>query len=528
MVYFTHGMSGSRSLGLWGVLVAIILASLPAWSGAWEQWVPARWQGGPVEIFYRKAQKTLPAEPALQTAMERWYEAPTLDLLEGAPINCLLVTWSAGADASLEKRQRQLIQSYARQARNRRIAVLGLVYPGSDPGPSADAVLDAGLDGLVLEGDFPEGSLERVRKILTARNSNALAIPLAGRKQFSRGVEWPVLAVANGVWPGVRALTESGARATSTSEPWIDSNTWVVRSLRAWSGSRPVWLDYASQNPSGGDYLRAIADAGAAGGRWIVSLDDALRAALFRREPDALARWRRITACVRFFEEHAEWRNYAPFGPLGIVQDSAGRDTAMSGENLNLIARRQIPYRVIERPDLTPSALENLTALLASDLAPPTPAERRILGAFVEKGGLLVTGRSWDPKAATGEGYAMVRHGHGRVAVYSEDPPDAEALSKDMIELVGDRNLGVRLFNAPAVLGYAASPDNSKRVLLHLVNYATAPTEGLKVRIHGVFGRARLYSPEGPARDLPLEKSEGITEVAIPRFSIYAALLWEQ
>ena len=506
-----------------------MVAWRPAWAGSpFEQWAPARWQGGPIEILRRQAQKTLPADPALRSAIARWYEAPTLDLLEGAPINCLLVTWSGGVDAATEEQQHQLIRACARQARDRRIAILGVVYPGSDPDRFVGAALEAGLDGLVLEGDFPEGFARRVRNILTASNSSAVVIPLAAREQLSRAVDWPVLAGAEGVWPGVRALAESGARATSTTEPWLDSNTWLARSLRAWSGSRPVWLDYAPRNPSGPGYLRAVADAAVAGGRWIVSLDDALRAALLGREADALARWRRLAAYLRFFEDHAEWRSYAPFGPLGIVQDSTARDTAISAENLKLIARRQIPYRVIERPDLTPAALRNLEAVLATDLAPPTQGERGTLRAFVENGGLLVTGRSWDPQAVNSEDYTVVPHGKGRVVVCREDPPDPEALSKEMIDLVGDRNLGVRLFNAPSVLGYAVSPDRGRRLLLHLVNYATAPTEGLRVRINGAFGRARLYSPESPAADLPIEKSGRASEVTIPKFPAYAAVLWEQ
>ena len=39
-----------------------------------------------------------------------WYDTATLDLLEASPVNCLLVTWSAGSDAELERAQQRLVK----------------------------------------------------------------------------------------------------------------------------------------------------------------------------------------------------------------------------------------------------------------------------------------------------------------------------------------------------------------------------------------------------------------------------------
>ena len=79
-------------------------------------------------------------------------------LLEGTPVNCLLVTWSAGEDAGAETQQQELVKAYARLAHERGIAVLGLVYPGADPSKFVGPAVEAGLDGLVLEGEFPGGA----------------------------------------------------------------------------------------------------------------------------------------------------------------------------------------------------------------------------------------------------------------------------------------------------------------------------------------------------------------------------------
>lgn len=85
-----------------------------------------------------------------------------------------------------------------------------------------------------------------------------------------------------------------------------------------------------------------------------------------------------------------------------------------------------------------------------------------------------------------------VTFGRGRVVVYKGDSPDSDALAKDMLDLVGEENLGVRVFNVPSLLACASSDRSGKRLLLHFVNYATRPAESMTVRISGDFRTARL------------------------------------
>jgi len=58
---------------------------------------------------------------------------------------------------------------------------------------------------------------------------------------------------------------------------------------------------------------------------------------------------------------HAEWRGFEPFGNVGIVLDVSGPNPANSEEYLNLVARRQIPYRVIYRSQLSAADQQKLT-----------------------------------------------------------------------------------------------------------------------------------------------------------------------
>ncbi len=304
-------------------------------------------------------------------------------------------------------------------------------------------------------------------------------------EKLSRASQESVVA-AEGVWPGVRVLESGAALATPSSEPWIDTNTWMVRSLKAWSGTRPVLVSMPdAPKATEQDWLRAMADVAVAGGRWMVPLA-------------AAGRSKTLADYARFFEQHAEWLDYPAFGTLGIIQDSDGKDVAISGENLNLIARRGIPYRVIERTDLGVHALAGLKAVLATDLAPATPAERKILDEFHAAGGIVIAG--------------------------DRDP---ETLSKEMIDLIGDENVGFKVFNAPSVMAYATVSRDARRMVLHLINYATAPTEGITVRVRRAFPKAQFLVPGSAPRPLSVEKNGGTTEASIPSFPVYAAVVCE-
>ena len=498
------------------ILAALVWLSPVALPGAnVDAWVPARWEGGPLELTRRAA---VP-DGAVREAIANWYDPGTLDLLKGTPINCLLVTLSAGASAEVESQQQRLVKEYARRARERQIAVMGIVYAEADPQAVLKAAGEAGLDGLVLDSEFPEGAS---RSYSTAN----LVIPIVRDAASARTATARLVAV-NGVRPVARDLAEMGIRAGPSSEPWIDSNIWLVRSFRLGAAPRMIWVNQEPNPSSAGDYTRCVADAAVAGGRWIVTLDDDLRLRLYKKESDGLATWRAIAAYLRFAEEHGEWRGYAPYGNLAIILDTAGQYPAISNEYLNLVARRQVPYRIIERSRLDAASLEGLRAVLAADLAPPTEKERALLRAFAEKGGLVAAGPSWgDPPA--NDPYAEVPLGKGRVAVYKDDPPDPEAVARDMLDLLAPEVMGVTALNVPSVLTYASTAESGRRMLVQLLNYAGAPFEQtITIRVNGSYKTASLYTPENARAELAARAVRGRTQVSIPRLAAWGALLLE-
>ncbi len=507
-------------------LLALILclhtASLAADIRKAADWIPARWEGGPLELARRTRQKALPADPAVRDAIANWYDPATLNLLNGSPVNCLLVTWGAEAEAAIEKQQQQLVKAYVAEAHKRSLAILGVVFPGADPMKLVPAAVDARLDGLVLDGEFPDEPtlVQNLRAALAAANSPAVVIPILQETAAPQAAKEPVPAV-EGVSPSARNMADMGIRSAPSSEPWIESNIWLVRSFQG-PGWRPVWISYRPDGGSADEYARFVADSAVAGGRWIVALDDGLRAKLRGNDAGALATWRSVGASLEFAERHAEWRGFAPYGRVGMIPDPA--NAVVSHEYLKLLMRRQVPYRLLLRSELGAAPLDGFRAVIATELDPPSGAERKLLTQFAEKGGIVLAGPYWGnpPKD---DSYAEVAAGKGRVAVYAN--PDPASVARDMRDLLSQQDMGVVPFNVPPLISYVSSSEAGKRLLIQLLNYSSAPAEAITIRVDGIYKGATLYTPDAAASPVRVKSEEGRTDVFIPKLALWGGLVLE-
>jgi hypothetical protein len=487
-----------------------------------SQWVPARWDGGPLELARRAKDNTLNA--GAREAIAKWYDPATLNLLKGTPINALLVTFSIGAASDAEARQQQLVGTYARMARERGLAVLGVVHPGADSLAVAAGAVESQLDGLVLDGEFPAGFAAKVESALRARNSAAPVVQIWRDVASARAAHVSLFAV-EGVRPSARNLADLGIRAGPSAEPWIESNIWLVKSLRLGPEWRPIWINQQPNPGLLGDYVRCVADAAVAGGRWIVAPDDDLRSRLFRMEAGALGTWRNIATYLKFAEDHAGWRSFLPYGNVGIIADADGKDPEVSNEYLNLVTRRQVPYRLIARPALSQESLVSFRAVLAPDLAAPTRAERILLNDFADKGGLVVAGPWWG-SAPKNDPFVEIQIGKGRAVVYKDEPPEPESVSKDLVELLEPDVVGLSVFNVPSVISYVSTRE--KQALIQVLNYATLPSNRVTIRFNGNFNTARFYTPEYAPINLPVHAAgNNHTELLIPQLATWGAVLLE-
>ncbi|HLY19270.1 MAG TPA: hypothetical protein VKR61_18720 [Bryobacteraceae bacterium] len=459
-----------RMAGCLPLLTAIpLLASVPP-----SAWVPARWDG------------TNPK---------------TLDLLSGTPINCLLLnTYTA---------------EFIDRASARGVAVLAVLRPGGDPSDAARKAIHAGLQGIVLEGDFPRGAATRVRDALA--DAHATVVELTSRARMPLGDPDPIVATYQGVWPGIQVLDNGAAKAAPSGSPWIDTNTGFIRSVRAW-GPAAVWLGY--QPPANSvitieRYLAAISDAEMAGARWIVALDGDLSARLQRGDADAVKVWRAMAQVLQFFETHPEWRTLRSYGKLAVVQDKD--DAMLSGGILDMIAAKHTPLRAIPGQRLTADSLAGASMAVNVDADALTVEQREILKSFARAGGTVLTAPpGWKGQSALAP---------DQITLDKAELDRLNDIWHDVQTMTGRKNLGARLFNVASMLSNVLATEDRGQVVVELVNYSAYPIENVTVQVVGTFRHARLITPGGAEKDLEVYTTdEGGTGVDIERVSACATV----
>ncbi|MFN7998034.1 MAG: hypothetical protein U0Q18_30720 [Bryobacteraceae bacterium] len=446
-----------------------LLASIPP-----SSWVPARWQ---------------------------WTDPKTLDLLAGTPVNCLLLN--------------SYTPEFAKQATDRGIVTLALIQPGGDPAEAARKALHDGIQGIVLEGEFPKGTASRVRDLLTG--SHAVVVELTSRAHLPLGGPDPIIATYQGVWPGIQVMENGAAKAAPSGSPWIDTNTGFIRSVRAW-GPAAVWLGYlppAHTVITGERYLQAIADAEMAGARWILALDDDLSGRLQHGDAAALKDWHSMMQTLRFYESHPEWLSLVPYGRLAVVQDPS--DALLSGGILDMIGAKQTPVRAIPGQRLTTDSLKGATMAVNVDADALTPEQRKILQEFTRAGATVLTAPpGWKGQSATQP---------GQITLDKDELDRLNEIWHDVQTMIGHKNLGARLFNVSSMLSNVLSTPDDKQVVVQLVNYSSYPIENVAVQVVGTFKHARLLTPDGTEKNLEVYTTdEGGSGVDIDRVGACATV----
>jgi hypothetical protein len=486
-----------------------------------EAWVPMRWPCGPLAVGH--ITKRDRATAADVDVLRRWCEPAALEILTGTPVSALVVPWAEGSPADAE--QPRELAALVAAAASRRRAVIGWVAEPADLGKAAAAASAAGLAALATEATGPIAGFPVLR--FRKRSLDALATPA-------------FLGDAEAVWPGMRPLKQDAgadvdAVSGATSRPWIDSNAWYVRLVRAVLGPKAVWL--AGEPPDDGRpvaadaYLQALVDAAAGGGRWLLSLDGALRRGLGEGRADAREAWARIAQGLAFFERHAAWRDYHPAGQIGVVSDFAGANEFLSHEILNLLARRSALYSAIGKDRASAAAFEGLDAVLYVDETPPSKELSATLDAFVDAGGTLIAPPRWKASGvadarAVNPRFEVFSRGKGRVAVARTPVDDPERLAEDAELLVSHRHDRVRVFNLGVGQYHHATSADGRAGVLHLVSYPSPyPAQPLAAWFRRAWGSGRVWRVDGGDATPAARVASGAgVEFHLPAMPAYCAL----
>jgi hypothetical protein len=258
----------------------------------------------------------------------------------------------------------------------------------------------------------------------------------------------PALATSNAAPADAIKLPPPGVQyrvnvASASRRPWVDANGW--RMERA--PDRTYFYEVSD---------RAAALACAEAYAWAVK-------ALVHTTESGTAAFQSMLEFVKSLPE-ASWPVMAN---IGVVDDGSNE----TGELMNLLARRNLLYRIVPAPD--PKL--DLNVRVGSAEYPKTEAANPAL------------------------------------------------LAQKIRSQLGDDKRLVRLYGSEVVI--ARLVGNGQRARLHLVNYASRPVNGLRVRIRGKWTRQepRGYSdPQLKLRDVSVENDA--TEFTIPEMGAYVAV----
>jgi hypothetical protein len=451
--------------------------------------------------------------------LRKWQDPASLAVVQGTPANCLVVSWAADAG------QQQALKPLIEKGKQAGLDFVGLIEGEANQPAAVAAAQAAGLAAVAMEGDAPA-------------SAGIPVIPWNKAAQVRSSANSPVVGISDGVFPGLpQAASQAGG---PTNLPWVDSNGAPLLIARALAPGKTVWVDFdppAQAKLAAEAYVLAVADPASYGARWVISLDDQLRADLTAKKQPAADTWKKLIDTVTFFEQHKELRTCQPDGRLAVMSDFAGPDYEAGEEAVNLLPRLRQPFRVIARSHAAGASFAGLQAIYYVDKEAPDAALRQKLMAFATGGGILFVPSKWpnpEGPVAPAEAYllfSMRTVGKGRLAVCKEDQPDSYDTVADIQNIMSHRNDLLRLYNAPSANFLYETSAQGGYGVIHLLNYSRRPgSDGPLFYVKEPYKSARLVSPElaSPAELQWAPQAAGGAELTLPRLAVYGAIELEK
>jgi hypothetical protein len=448
----------------------------------------------------------LPAIPGWSTVFFRWTE-PELPPARALGVTDLVIPWSQINRATVENARRHGYHLFAE------------VAPGEVGALDAGAV--AGFSGIVVKvgeaGKEPAGLNEQLAKLQS--ENPELKVLLLGQDGTQPQLRGSMVVKNNGI------LQVS----SPTEQPWIDSNIALIRYGRAVRPSQPPLVRFrwefpdASDEegaPTAADYALAVAEAGASRADLILDVDPKLQRALLEKRPDGWETWNQVKQYVLFYSHNSE-SLADPVAEVGVVT----ADYETSYEPTNLMARHNIPFRVLTPRDLDAGELRGMAVLAV--FSPPDERAQGVIERFAEQGGTAVLAglkgsypwHSSTPVTET-EQAVTYRIGAGKIVELAGPVADPETFAEDVRRLLPRQEVWFRLWNALTTLGTLYRQPRSPDYELDLVNYLQEPLR-VQVRVKGSFASVRYETPEhGCCQPLPSTVSNGFTEFIVPDLAI--------
>ncbi len=330
---------------------------------------------------------------------------------------------------------------------------------------------------------------------------------------------------------GSTVITQHGILQISspTEQPWIDSNIALVEFDRAFRPRQTPLLDFhwdlpdalqQQLGPSTESYLLAIAEAGALHSDLVLNLHPTLEKALLSENDQAWTKWKRVAQYMEFYLGESGRPVTYPAN-VGVMTDNF--DT--SYEPTNLMARQNVPFRILPTTQVTPQDLDGLDLVVV--FAQPDAATLRQLTNFVQGGGeaILVNLQNQLPGQSSGgrrvsADSTIYTLGNGKVLEIAGGVADPGKFSEDVRRLLGNERLSISLWNASTIIAIPYKFPGSHSATGELLNYSADPMP-VQVRFRGTYSEARYESPDrGSYQVLPISHQNGFTQFDVPWLNI--------
>jgi hypothetical protein len=386
---------------------------------------------------------------------------------------------------------------------------------------AGETAAKAGFAGVIIAPALAEqqGAEDALQKLRHSYPKLSFRILLSNGKEPR--MKGQIVSQRNGV------LQETSA----TAQPWVESNLALVRLAQesrldqrplysfAWDDSDPLQKQLG---PNAADYELAVAEAGAFHADLILNLSEGLQKSLANDEPEAWATWNQVRRTVDFYERGN--RDV----PESVASVAVWTDNANgSYEPVNLMARHNIPFRVLGKKDLSTSGLKGVDVLVY--FSTPTKEHTGVVSDFAMSGGTVVLVNAhgtfpWQSStpARHSDQANVYTVGKGRVIEFSGYITDPETFAQDIRRLMSKERTPVNLWNSLTTLVVPYRDPRTDQMVLELINYEEEPLE-VQVQVKGRFASIRYESPEqGCCETLTPGFVDGFTEFVVPHLAIGA------
>ncbi len=191
----------------------------------------------------------------------------------------------------------------------------------------------------------------------------------------------------------------------------------------------------------------------------------------------------------------------------------------------NLLARHNIPFKVLLTADLTAKAMGAFDVVVVFTKPDKAAAEQIVDLATRGKTVVLVDAHGTYPwqnheSVQLNEHAVSYALGDGKILELSEPVSDPEIFAQDIRRLLGKRDSLLSLWNGLTTVAVPYKDRSGTLKVIEFVNYATDPIR-VQMQVKGWFTTIRYETPEhGCCEVLVPVKHDAFTEFVIPQLRI--------